>query len=82
MPESPGKYECPIGLNAIEMGEFFGTIATSLRDIRNDTEEIKKTLCIQNGRIKKLELWRSWIFGMGAFVVFTAGAMLRHLIFD
>ena len=59
--------KCKIGLDPIKMGQFFEKI----NNIHETTQKILKKVEKQNGRVDKLERWKSRI--IGAVVVIGAG---------
>jgi len=68
--------KCILGLDAIEMGEFFQTI----KDIKKDTERIVNRLDQQNGRIRKLENWRSYMLGVIAVASVLVPIIVKYVI--
>lgn len=46
-------------------------VVSKLEQIHDDLVEVKKAVKEQNGRVRKLENWRSWI--MGAVCIIAAG---------
>lgn len=55
--------------------EFRGEMREFMRDQRQDTTDIKKSLEKQNGRIGALERFRAWTMGVGAALGSAFGAL-------
>lgn len=54
-------------------------VKTKLCEMHEDVKEIKKDIKRQNGRIGKLEIWRSYIIGVGAAIIIGGGLVLKYL---
>lgn len=67
---------CAIGLDPIRMGKMFEKIDAMHEDIK----EIKQRVMEQNGRVKKLELWRAYLLG-GMFVVSSLVGIIIKVFF-
>lgn len=50
-----------------------GVITEKLNAIHDDIKEIKEDVKEQNGRVRKLETWRSGIVAVFGFIVIIAG---------
>jgi len=67
---------CAIGLDPIKMGVMFRQID----EMHENIKEIKQKVNEQNGRVKKLELWRAYLLG-GVFVVSTIVGIVIKILF-
>ncbi len=67
---------CAIGLDPIRMGKMFEKIDA----MHDDIKEIKAKVNEQNGRVKKLELWRAYLLG-GMFVVSSLVGIIIKIFF-
>jgi uncharacterized membrane protein len=52
-----------------------GAMAEKLNAIHDDIREIKEDVKEQNGRVRKLENWRSGIVAVFGFIVLVAGLL-------
>lgn len=58
---------CPAGMDAFKLGDRLGSIDSSCEAIKDMVGEVKDALETQNGRIRKLEHWRSALAGIIGF---------------
>jgi len=65
--------DCKIGLDPIEMGKTFGLI----HEIAKDVREIKADVKNQNGRIRKLEVWRAGIVAGVLTITTIVGIIIK-----
>lgn len=60
-------HNCPVGMDAFGLGDRLGSIDSSCSAIKDMVGEVKDALETQNGRIRKLEHWRSALAGIIGF---------------
>lgn len=61
------------GINAYQLGEKLGKIDS----IHESVERIEALVTKQNGRIRRLEAWRSYITGAIAVLIFAVGLIIK-----
>jgi Flp pilus assembly protein TadB len=59
-------------------GEFEGYTKARLTDITSRLERIEKKIDTQNGRIRKLEIWRGYTIGIVSVVMLIASLWLKY----
>ena len=67
--------KCSIGLDPIKMGQMIEKVD----NIHERTEEILVKVNKQNGRVGKLEQWKSRIIGIGSVLVIAVPIAIKYL---
>ena len=68
--------KCVLGIDPIA----FGRMLESIEAIKGNTEIIRKRLDQQNGRIGRLENWRSYLFGAMAILAFVIPVIVKYVL--
>lgn len=67
----------PTGAGRYQDGENAANLAKAMKDIDDLREQLSLDGPFDN-RIKRLELWRSWILGVGGALMFVAGILASN----
>lgn len=80
-PEEYNRLDSKLDTVLAQIGGIGVDVATLKADYRNMSENVGKLAShvdTQNGRVRKLELWRSWVVG-AAFVIGIIGKVMFDL---
>lgn len=69
--------DCPLGITPIDLGKALGGINQSIKGLNGTLKSVDAKLSTQNGRIRKLEHWRSVIAGIIGFLVIVVPIVLK-----
>lgn len=74
MAEGCEMKDCPF--DPVEWGKLM----QKLDSMHEDVVGIKEAVQRQNGRVRKLEVWRGYIIGIGAAITFIITSVLKWVV--